>query len=1261
MIIYNSGGTPIIRVEVDDSSYAYRAIMSSDEVRLEFALTQHVELPIGSYITFQGVRYDLLYESNVRIVHNRDYEYVVTFHGPMERAKNYVIHNPIDKRLNFPLIAKPHEHLQLIIDNLNERDGSGVWQIGDCIGGEEVSLGYNHTYCLDGLSQLASACNTEWEITRLSASTFSVSLRKVEYNRANPIALGYGRNQGFVPGVERVSSSGAIQKVWIQGGDRNISLSEYGASMLHLPASTTIGYDGVHGKFSDETGYSSSDAITVVTDSEGYSVSIQNAPANATEGSLDLSAIYPKREGTVSGVCFEYDGWYYTSLSALETAYPNLTDEDWDSVQVDIYDATVPASLDYMDYMFDNGEPFSVAFQTGGMTGREFDVQHFYKEATTQTRTVGGQTQTVTRPANRFELVKTNIDGVNMPKKNYLPASGNKYIVYNCYLPDSYVESAEREALREACAYLYDNKDTKRTYKGSIDGLYAKRNWSVLETRLVPGSYISFSHTQVQPTPIPARIVGMRQYINNPESPEIEISNETVSVGMSSRIQSLRNDDASIEYSVRSARQYAKRGFRDAKETAQMLVEAALSGYTNSIDPITVHTMQALVGDESLQFDFVTSLSNMTVVDCPLTYNSSTKKLVSSNASYIKHSTLGKTDLSTHSSSASDYKRWEIDSYESPAPFTNAQQAYYVYVKVPRAAYGETGYDEGTFAAYTQAVGMTDSNYPNHYHFLLGILNSEFEDDRSFVTVNGFTEILPGRVTTERVVSSSGTSYFDLLNNAFKLGDLLKFNVNGSGQLVLNGTLVQTGSGATAPVGAYCGTYSSSRTYQKGDEVSYTSGGATATYRYKNDTPSSNKVPTNTTYWELVAQGKNGTDGDDGATPTIGSDGYWYINGATTGVKAEGEDGQDGQDGKSPASPYRGEYSSSKTYYGNDKRTDVVYYNGAYYIAKTSLPNGQTYFSNHTPSGTSSDLYWSNFGASFESIATGFIEAVQGTFKNAIIQHLETYSVDSNNVNHGYVKAEGNWLAMYDGSDNLRLKISGDNLGSAGTGLSGTISSGQKAQWFITASQMNNSYESEQNTTVITIASGSVTDSANTLSLPALNMKMSFDNFATGSGYAYIVAQYTVNGNPVGSSVMNTINTGQSQIALNLPSCSTSLPVNSSSAITIGIRFNMLCEGEVTGSSSEPLTITTTASASWSLAYIAQKTEIGANGFRVMFTSDSMFQAVKSGNYMELTIQSGDYGIKVNSSGVQIKLGSGQSYQTISKQLISGYNVLKVT
>ena len=53
------------------------------------------------------------------------------------------------------------------------------------------------------------------------------------------------------------------------------------------------------------------------------------------------------------------------------------------------------------------------------------------------------------------------------------------------------------------------------------------------------------------------------------------------------------------------------------------------------------------------------------------------------------------------------------------------------------------------------------------YYFLTGALSSEYEAERSFVTVYGFTEILPGRITVGMIVSPDGQTYFNVAQGEF--------------------------------------------------------------------------------------------------------------------------------------------------------------------------------------------------------------------------------------------------------------------------------------------------------------------------------------------------------------------------------------------------------------------------------------------------------------------------------------------------------------
>ena len=54
MVIYNQAGDVLLDIPVDDDSYRYRAIAQAKKVELRYSLVEHVELPTGAYIEYQG-------------------------------------------------------------------------------------------------------------------------------------------------------------------------------------------------------------------------------------------------------------------------------------------------------------------------------------------------------------------------------------------------------------------------------------------------------------------------------------------------------------------------------------------------------------------------------------------------------------------------------------------------------------------------------------------------------------------------------------------------------------------------------------------------------------------------------------------------------------------------------------------------------------------------------------------------------------------------------------------------------------------------------------------------------------------------------------------------------------------------------------------------------------------------------------------------------------------------------------------------------
>lgn len=714
----------ILNIQVDDSSYRYRAIKGDHNLTLYFSLAEHVEIPVGAYCVYENETYTLEKPESLTMKHSRYFEYTVVFDSPQAKAGKWKFRNPVDRRLKFPLTAKPIEHLQMFVDNMNQRDSG--WTIGRCIDAPEKTISYNHAYCIDALSQMADEWETEYEFVGKQ-----VSLWKVEYNRDNPLPLSYGKGNGFKPGIGRSNyeDSTPIEILYIQGGEQNIDASQYGSSELLLPKSQTIRFDGEH--FEGEQGFDSSKARTYQTDADGFSIRRADKPLSSqAEDSLDCSEIYPSRVGTISAV---------TVVDASKHFY-------------DIVDSSIPASLNFEDCLIE-GETLTIIPQTGMLAGKEFEAKYIHnaKEG---------------KAARRFEIVPQDIDGQTMPGGNYIPQVGDTYAVFHCMLPAAYIcdnatkTGASWDMFRQGVKYLYDNEEQKFTFTGELDGIWAKKDWLNIGGRIKLGGFVQFSDERFQPEGVLVRIIGIKDYINNPHSPEIELSNSTVGRTVSSDLRKIESNEVVMDTLHKEALQFTKRRYRDSMETIEMLGDALLDNFSNSINPIAVKTMAMLIGDKSLQFEFVNSMTNPSPVVHNVTYNQATKVL-SVPAGIIQHYTLG-IDTISSSHAADEYKFWSLPAFTTPT-LTDGTKKYYLYAKVSKTA------KTGTFYISEQAIAM--EGVAGYYHLLMGVLNSEYDGERSYVSLYGFTEVLPGQVITNKVASANGKNFMDFLNNAFRIGN----------------------------------------------------------------------------------------------------------------------------------------------------------------------------------------------------------------------------------------------------------------------------------------------------------------------------------------------------------------------------------------------------------------------------------------------------------------------------------------------------------
>lgn len=730
-----------IGVQPDDSSYRYRALMQARQLVLKFSLPFFFEFPVGSSVVYEGQTYYVKRPEDIKKRGERNIEYSMTLSTDDSSLGDYKMRNTVDGRLKWSMCARPHEFIEEIVKNLNTRMNTDKWKVGACVDATPKTVEFNHSYIDAALADIATAFETEYEIT----SDCTINLRKVEYHKDEPLPLSFGRGNGFVPGVGRASEVGGepVKRLYVQGGDRNIDRSTYGELLglndkpgeLLLPLNKTISFDGTH--FEGDDGFNPDIARTYQSDAHGYYIERVDVNTQATkDDSLDCSEIYPSRVGKCTD---------YVTIDSKKNLY-------------DFVDSSIPANLDFNSYLI-AGETMTVIFQTGMLAGndREFEVKYYHDS-------VNG------KAARRFEIVPQEIDGITMPNETFKPVfgeNGDSYAVFGVQLPKEYIcdddtkTGASWDMMREAARKLYDCEEQKFTFSGELQSKWSKRNWEQIGGKLIVGGYVWFTDNQFAQDGTAIRIVGIKDFITNPYAPTIELSNAITSPNtVKSSLRQIDNTEVVIDDAKRDVLQFTKRRFRDALETIGMLEDAQLANFNSAISPVAIQTMAMLVGDESLQFLMGQTIATIGSGNWNVKFANNT---LTANSGFLRHMTIGVNTI-TANREMTQYLTWPMPAMNLK-PKSDAK--YYLYAVVNRSGfsfnelYGATVCDTKGEWLLSESSHRLDEN-PTKYYLLVGVLNSEFNGERSFATLYGFTEILPGRMTTDIIISNDGKTYMNL-------------------------------------------------------------------------------------------------------------------------------------------------------------------------------------------------------------------------------------------------------------------------------------------------------------------------------------------------------------------------------------------------------------------------------------------------------------------------------------------------------------------
>lgn len=693
MMEINNNGT-IMKVYPSDESELTTGVMTSGKVVLHFRSDQDIKLEQGATIEFLGNTYTLIYPQETKKLWRGYLEYIATFYSSAEQLKHKLLKDPSNiARTSFVFAGSPTDFATLVARSMGHE-----WSVGNCVATSyDKTIAFKEESCWAALGRVADEFHTEWVVEGKS-----ISLRKDERYKEDPLPLSYGKGNGFLSGVSQRGNADnlPISRLYVLGSSRNIDPTKYGASTLHLPKS-----------WSSER---------MRTDEAGNYIELLEG--NGAEGAMELSDLYPHRVGVVSSVVVANEAKHF----------------------YDIIDTSIPEELNYNDYRI-RGEKAILKFETGALAGRQFEIRQ------SETALSGYHHQ-----ERRFELIPSEQDGFIMPSKEWAPKAGDRYAIFGIALPQEYVTRAENELLKEAIRTLSERSLPQFTFEGEVDGIWAKRKWLEIGGKLVPGGHVLFSDPEFHPEGTVIRITSMAQKVNNPTAPSITLSTALVGGSLWNVLNRTEAQEVLSQKRDRELQRSQRQSYEQALEHIGMVERAVegVEGFSKRIKPSVIETMGLLVGSQATQLDFVERYGSLKSVPMAINYNPTDKRVTISNA-FIRHQTIGITSI-TNARKPTDYRYWSVARYTSPA-LTDTEQSYYIYAKVER---------EGKGGNYLLSPDPLPFETTTHYHLLIGTLSSVIDGDRAYNRLYGFSIVTPGQILTDTISSANGNMTIDLQNGS---------------------------------------------------------------------------------------------------------------------------------------------------------------------------------------------------------------------------------------------------------------------------------------------------------------------------------------------------------------------------------------------------------------------------------------------------------------------------------------------------------------
>lgn len=423
------------------------------------------------------------------------------------------------------------------------------------------------------------------------------------------------------------------------------------------------------------------------------------------EHTQTFDEIYPKRVGVVTEV------------------YPDNPLQFTDST----LDFDLNAYNEYGSTILIAGVSAKVIFQTGDLAGYTLEVKQYGFNSATKT----------------FTLLKNKDEkSFEIPSEAFRPKVGDKYILVDIMMPQSYVENAEAELQAKAQEYLDKNSRQRFVYSVVPDPLYLKE----IRANIVLGQTIRFTDPDFNLND-DIRIISLTRDIRNPYKISFEIAEQATITQIVRNYIEKEKKETELRKEQKNNAEMARRSYLFAEEIKDNVFDN--EGYFDAekIKPLSIETQHISVGSRMQQF---------TLPNIILTLSEDNLRL-KNTAGELVHLTINPLTP----------RVWNIAQNETPNFSGNFN---YIYLKADKIG------SNAVFLVSEQKI-MLD-NDPIFYYFLVGSVSSVIDGVRRIKTNYGFTQISPNEITTGRLSSANGQNWIDLLQDRIEINAKVSFAPN---------------------------------------------------------------------------------------------------------------------------------------------------------------------------------------------------------------------------------------------------------------------------------------------------------------------------------------------------------------------------------------------------------------------------------------------------------------------------------------------------